>query len=369
MSCEFIESAEDLSVHPKSQVELDYKENYNFIIGDLHANCMKFIYILIRYGVMKLQNPTVAYEVLTNITNKSADSITAKDLARFRSILLIAEYQSNVSLTIIGDDLADRCQNDIFILLIYQALHMRDVPYTIILSNHNELFIRSIKSGVYIEELVEKGVRSDGTPYIINFQKSLENLWKLIDRQIISLDDVQEIIEEIYLPYVKIIGYQQLQEHQLILFTHAPVGLKEIEKACDAFAIEYNDHTTKDLSCSIDLLNLKYQETHSLTRQQSKGIHPLLYRRSLKNDFNLTPTNNPSLHIHLFHGHVGEEPDWGEQTSYSDFEYLYNLDSNLGKGTEMNKGILKIAALHIPPQLENQEDIESEEETSHHPRP
>lgn len=116
--------------HPHSHVS----------IGDIHGNALKLIYTLIEEGVLHL-SPN-QYGALRDIYYKSTDKLTSEDLAKFRQIITEARINKKRAITLIGDELADRGQNDYFTLLVLKKLHNENTDINIMLSNHSVEFIR-----------------------------------------------------------------------------------------------------------------------------------------------------------------------------------------------------------------------------------
>ena len=362
MPCEIWNSQEDLIIYPKQIDTTDLLHGTTLVIGDLHGNVIKFIYILIRYGLVRLDRGQADYDELLSICRISADTLAESDIERFFEILCAADYVNVLSLIILGDDLADRMYNDLLMLLLYSLLLDHCIHYQIILSNHGELGLRSIRAGYCIQEMVISGLNRNGTPYRISLQASLDYLWTLIDRQVVSLSTVRDLMDRVYKPFVCLIGYHPIQEGELILYTHAPVGILQMKEVMRAWHVRYDESSMAGMGRAIDQLNSKYRASIQLNvpalgpldlsaELRIKALTPLLWQRELPEDFTLT-LQDETWSLSLMHGHMGATPDWKGTDERPDFYKLYNLDTNLGKSLDSFQGLLLIGIISCSPLVE-----------------
>jgi hypothetical protein len=128
--------------------------NYHYThvsVGDLHGNALKLIYTLIEEGVLELseeeqESSAHIYIKLRDIYNKPINELRVDDLAKFQDIINKAKVNKNKAVTLIGDELADRGNNDYFTLLVLQKLKEEQVNIEIMLSNHSVEFIRDYEN-------------------------------------------------------------------------------------------------------------------------------------------------------------------------------------------------------------------------------
>lgn len=73
---------------------------------------------------------------------KLSDEQAPNNIADFQQIITDARVNKNRPITLIGDELADRGNNDYFTLLVLKKLHNSSVNLDVILSNHSAEFIR-----------------------------------------------------------------------------------------------------------------------------------------------------------------------------------------------------------------------------------
>jgi hypothetical protein len=298
-------------------------------IGDLHGNAMKGIYFLIRYGVLTLEKSDDYTELLA-IYNKQTNKLTRQDLMRFGEILDRATIKKPKLITFIGDELADRGNNDWFTLLLMKKLHDSGVPYHIQLSNHSSVALQS-----FITQSPLPGIIGTTEK---NQQQSLDNMWSLVSQKVISGEEIIDLANQVYKPQLRMIGYTKTTDNQITLYTHAPVGLETIQALATKLGVTYNDSTVNDLIKCIDEINEKsltkitnstFKQLHDVTRQMSclDPFYRLFWARKLEKTFTLKPYKG-SFNIQLVHGHVGPEENLNKE--------LVNLDSHWGMFSEQD---------------------------------
>ena len=296
--------------------------NQALAIGDLHGNAMKGIYFLILYGVMTLKEPK-DYNSLWSIYNTKTDELQSEQLTQFQTILTNASVKLPKLITFIGDELADRGNNDWFTLLLMQTLHEKNVPYQIQLSNHSSVALQSFSTNSPLPGII--GTKDQ------NQQCSLDNMWALVKRGLITQDQVQSLANKFYKPHLRMIGYTQTTTTHITLYTHAPVGLETVRDLSKKFKIKYDDSTIDRLIVCINEINEKasqsimsddFQKYHNVSNAEPNDpLNRLFWSRALQSNFTLTPTNR-SFSVECVHGHIGP----GKQLSAN----LWNTDSHWG---------------------------------------
>jgi hypothetical protein len=314
MHGELICTEENLAEHPKT-VQLDPTDEA-LAIGDLHGNAMKAIYFLICYGVMTLEDPA-DYATLWRLYNTSTEQLTRNHLNQFKLILDNASIKSPKLLTLIGDELADRGNNDCFTLLVMKKLHDSKVPYQTLLSNHGCLALESFskQSAIIPIRLGRYQPTSTGSPIVVNQQISLDNLWKLVNQQEITIDEMTALYKD-HQSHIRLIGYTKTIDGNLTLYTHAPVGLETVAGIAKQFKVKYDDSTVDTLIACIDEINAKavkaIQENtfHSYwdfvtqnRKDEQRSLFNLMWNR-VTLDFRLKPKGQ--FNVEVVHGHIGE---------------------------------------------------------------
>lgn len=260
---------------PPTVIPFDAK-NRHVGIGDLHGNALKLIYILIEQGFLEGISEE-NYKTLKDIYYRNYDSVQdegqrdsqiKRDLDNFRSIIESSIVNTKRSLTLIGDELADRGRNDYFTLLVIKKLHESHLDCDIILSNHSIEFFR----------ITAKLMPSLALPYI----KSIEGLRYLISRAIINKAEVAKLIAAHYIPLIKAIGYTLSPRiEELTLYTHAPVGLEIVQPLAKWLGTPFSDKNLGLFLNSIDFINDKMKR---LMYRASKLVETLNYERQFIRD-------------------------------------------------------------------------------------
>ncbi|MCP4102549.1 MAG: hypothetical protein GY750_14185 [Lentisphaerae bacterium] len=302
-------------------------------IGDLHSCAIKLVYFLIKYKLIQCSNKGYTAIYSAYISN---------DVDKFCK-LLISETKvgvmSNPPLIImIGDTLGDRGQDDMMILKTYELLHIYNLNYLILFSNHDMEFVMNYKKGQ-----INKGKLL--VPFSLDkyeiFAKSLVSLHKSISIGKVSTNDLDILLNTVYFPHLTLIYQHQMtydyNKKGLIIFTHAPNEIQFIEKCHRALCpqtlqqqiptkIESLDkliNMIKEINSSFNIdsfvkLNENYKPQH-INQYAKYPLLKFLWNREFKQE-------HPIQYKHIItfvHGHVGElkmaQP------------YLHNLDSNFGK--------------------------------------
>lgn len=283
-------------------------------MGDLHGNTMKLLYILIEEGVMKM--PPEDYRSLFQIYSKPMGTLTGFDLSNFEKIVQRAEIIPGKNITLVGDELADRGNNDFFTLSVFKKMSASELNFDILVSNHSLEFLR----------FYEYKAASPFTNRILPIT-SLDGLIKTINDGCIAKPSIDDMVLEHYLPRLKAISYTISPEtHDVTLFTHAPIGLETIEQLAIRYDIVYQDRTRDDLINTIDKINAAfltelrdgrfvekfYGQMDGLRDAHSKlpfsyPIDSPFYRLVWTRELDKHTKTNPSgdYQVRFVHGHVG----------------------------------------------------------------
>lgn len=327
----------DLNVYPKP-LEVD-KGHKHITLGDLHGNAMKLIYTLIEEGVLELDQQN--YKILNYFYNSDPEDLTREDLDRFKSILDSAKINKDKSITLIGDELADRGNNDWFMLLIIKRLHVAEVDLDILISNHGVDFFEEIEG-------MQPSLKRD-------FSRSYQNMVLLMELGLISEEEVEDIVNEHYIPIIKAINYSISDIGDLTIYSHAPIGLETVEALALKLGIDYDDKNQASLMRTIDYINreinklfitnklasfFKDEETNAISDAAFKENSPislkyplfrLIWNRGLGSELRMK-SKNGLFEINDVHGHVGMMPITTEDGIPSSKHQ--NLDNNFGKSPE-----------------------------------
>lgn len=291
-------------------------------IGDLHANAMLLIYVLVRHGIVRNMQEA-QYQQLVAIYQKSVYDLCSEDLEAFNTVVENFEIYSGMGLRLLGDELADRGSNDYFILKILDVLHKNKLAFEILISNHGIGFWMAYES----EEALESKVVQSG------YSASIDNLNVLIQKKLVKREEIDNMVRSMYAPALKVMTYTLSENESVIsLYSHAGIGLlKHVKPLAELFGVSYQDKTLKDVSNTIDEINKKFQlrvENKTLTNLywsqyfEQGSFYDILWNRSYQ------AIDRPVVHngyrINYVHGHDDEDPIESEK-------FIFNLNGCLGK--------------------------------------
>ncbi len=299
-------------------------------IGDLHGNAIKLLYFLIKQSIVK-NIDSIDYNKLINIYKKPVAKLEKQDLNLFKNILkkIKCTKNQNSIVRLIGDELADRGNNDYFTLKILQKLHERGVGLEILLSNHSAEFIKAyeIQQLNSHNKFVSQNLDS-------RFITSMINLQILMDKKLIDKKEVFSIYQTVYKPNLKLISYTLHSKNKaIVLYTHAPAGLEAVKLIASELDIDYKDGKLAELTQTIDKINNEFQEKYV----QENNIRDLLeienpvYSFIWNREYKILerPEQKSGYKLSFVHGHDSREPSQ---------KNIYSLDTDLGKCVSCNKG-------------------------------
>lgn len=315
-------------------------------IGDLHANSMLFLYFLVEKGIVKTSD--VDYQRLKNIYLKHPSSapdresseqpLSAEDIIEFNQIIDGLDTGVKPFVRLIGDEICDRGQNDYFIFKMLKKLKQSGIPYEILLSNHSIEFL------IAYEYLIGNDVANLGAPNI-NFSgqaKSLNNMRMLIQEGLITREEIDELVKDVYKPALKLLSYS-ISGNDITLYSHAGIDLKTIRYMALKFreyGVVYQDGTIEELARTIDAINevfaehvrlgIVHQLPVNLTVRPNAKDDPITF--ALWNrDYSELKRNKKHKGYNVFyvHGHDSQE---------ATHENITNLDGVLAKGIAAHIG-------------------------------
>lgn len=325
--------------------------NRHVTIGDLHGNALKLIYTLAEEGILQIRPSD--YKTLRRIYNTPPDELNRKKLNKFINILERTEINPEKTITLIGDEVADRGQNDYFTLLVLKRLKKGNVKFNICLSNHSIEFIRDYESAKFTgESALSK-----------HYVRSLQNMVQLIHSNIIDETELRNLIRDVYIPSLQAIGYSISRDLELSIYTHAPVGLETIASICDFFKknevadIEYDDTNPFTLARTINEINATVQKLHVFGKSGEKiaslvdshigrsvatpvpltmPFFRLVWNRLVGQELITTPIG--AFKLNFVHGHVGDAPISEDLLEIASIIKTHtNIDNNFGKSEQLEK--------------------------------
>lgn len=321
----------DLREYPK--VNLDRPSEVT--LGDLHGNALKFIHALIAEGVLVVD--PAHYKRLVHIYKTKR--VNEYHISWLREILGKAQVNPDIKcLRLIGDELYDRGRDDILTLYafhyIFSKLKKNGANIEILLSNHGAEFIKAhiLKDKKTLSKsFADKSLKRS----YIRFRKTLDYLINRVDKKF--GDEIEQILQQDYLPHIKLISYKVIDSNQICLFTHAPVGLETIQMLAKLYGVAYRDDTVADLCKTIDAINQLFRIT-DLYHDHAE-IKRLIWTRGLKDKLRVLPQEHRGYKIYLAHGHEG--PTSTKDPFASHQENMFNLD-----GSDLGKSDVDLIGLH-----------------------
>lgn len=305
--------------------------------GDLHGNAIKLLYLLVRFGILKITPQN--YMKLVSAYQKGAEA-KLSDIQYFKLILFRAEIPNDLKITIrlIGDILSDRGKNDFFTLLILEKLFKNKVSFEILFSNHDAVFLKKYADNfpIFFDE------------DLIYPDESYQNMLALISKGLIRKEAVFRLIESVFLPSLKLISYtKDLEKRIIYLFSHAPVGLEIVRELARHYRVPFRVDTLEALCSTIDAINVEFSAGISLGAPflidlhrkiyRGKGSHYKLIWSRRKSDYSpLLPASlgkgSEQYELFFIHGHDGPAPNANPRQ--------INLDNHLGKNPLQGGGLL-----------------------------
>lgn len=300
--------------------------NISITIGDLHGNAIKLIFLLVKHGIATNMT-TEDYSSLVEIYKTDVDNLTKNDLDKFNQIVQLMNINNKATIRLIGDELGDRGLGDHYTLMVLNKLHQAKTPLEIMYSNHGGTFIDySEMDSKELENIDFEEDFSLGDPQQM---ESLINMHKLISKGLLSREEIMDIADKAYKPTLKALSYGFNEDgKEISIYSHAPIGMNNIEELAKQFKCEYKATTAIELAETIDAINEKFQEAVKDRRVRQISSEPSeLYNLawntltgSLDRPEKLTAEGDM---IKFVHGHC---------TGISK-DHIVSLDNDLGKKT------------------------------------
>lgn len=327
------------------------KPNYFSTVGDMHGNTMKLIWVLLYLGIIRLPHHQEQYEQLWELyhTPYKAQSFTLFEA--FLDILKTASFhpEHTKGLILIGDLLADRGQNDLFTIKVFEQLKTHQVPCEILLSNHDVNTIMLAERPKNATQIIALSPE---------FNRSLCSFTLLFQDNSSLCDPIFECMDASYTAHVlalKLVCHQNIN----FLFSHAVFDIVIYANIMKILEIPFKMHSLESFKTSIDRLNTIL---HQMLSEHKYNLLRPLFHNFIWNRNLSSPTQSflKTHNLHLIHGHVGESEDHRSIRVIKeqlDSEYNTNLDNNLGRPVMapiQNVGKLKLFH-HLPAEEEKAE--------------
>lgn len=318
----------DINVYPANEIAEGKGDQLS--LGDMHANALKLLYILKLYGFFKMSKRD--YDSFVRVYYKRNEHITREHLDKFNQTLKGIAVEERGKILFIGDLLGDRGSNDYFVLTVLDRLVQGKVVFEIVLSNHDFEFIMAYET------------RKDFLPSCMPagpFTNSLLALNDLVNKNIISREEIDNLINTVYKPRLKLLSYALDPTHYAItLYSHAPIGINDIPALARKLGVDYQDQTPLKLAETIENINAVFTQeyvnknrVHELMSNafmgkikrhsecdEEKPLEHLMYNRKYK--YLSREEVYRGYKIYYVHGHDSKGKTAGN---------VYNLENNFGK--------------------------------------
>ena len=256
----------DLRIYPEEVIEI----NERVVLGDMHGNALKLLFLLIKFNIVKLEKvdylqfhgiylkehpkPSFSSVVLhdrgitegahipgTGLHACVPDTtlhapLTPEDFQFCKNMINRIKVNKSAALCLIGDLLADRGKNDILTLLIIMKLSLEGIDLEIIFSNHDLIFIHKMESAMAMRH-------ADSLLIPLAYQGVLPAQRASLDACIetIALGFItQAEVFTLYSYYKKHLILLNVYEQPagLTLVSHAPIGLNNITEIANLFSLD-----------------------------------------------------------------------------------------------------------------------------------
>ncbi len=299
------------------------------VVGDLHANAVLLLFTLLKQGIV-FNITGQQYHEFVHLAEKGGDLLSAEDLQQFYKIVDYLEIRNDIGILLLGDEVADRAKNpDLFIVELVIKLKKNAIDIIILLSNH----------GIELLDRSENGLPYSDTRLPAQYANSAHQLQKLMDRGLLSRVEFDRRLDQFYKPCLKVIAYFYGKEKEFFLFSHAPIGLQQVDNMAKEFDCVFNGYGISKLRKEIDCINDKFQK-HLKNRQahllydygnlghSSGAIDDAIWNRD-RNKLN-RPETLDGYKLRFVHGHDSSDKD-------KDPFHVINLDGYLGKAPNLNE--------------------------------
>lgn len=238
-------------------------------LGDLHGNAVKLLNFLCRMNMIEISEED--YKKFVKDYNENI--ITPLSLPHLKMLLSRITVKTTVNLRLIGDELADRGQNDFFTLWLLEHLINQGMNVEIIFSNHASVFIKHIEAAINQSKRMLFGINDDKFRTVFNKQQvrkkgeqfqSLQNLKETLKWGFISVSDLLSLYDT-YKPRVKVFSYDRSPEGELLIYSHAPMSKDRMldlarDLEIDNLPVSADKLDDDGLIWLIDAINARFQQ-------------------------------------------------------------------------------------------------------------
>lgn len=298
----------DIYKQPSNTKIYQTSKDEQLTMGDLHANAIKLLFFLYKHNIIEFndtKDEKSSYDTLVEIYNKlptdnpeqlkilftysinettgelkilppqkeafefiwkkfkagQISVLNKQDLDKFSDILTNKITIKNIPnlIRLMGDETADRGACDLFVLYLLLMMHIKQIPYEILLSNHSLEFILAY------EKLAHPLASKLGFEHMVHFTAaSMLALQILLDTKLVTKETLFYLLDTVYKPYLKLLSYSLSEDGTHIsIFSHAAIGLGQqniIKALALKLGVTYDDTTAIHLAETIDRINDQFQQ-------------------------------------------------------------------------------------------------------------
>lgn len=403
-------------------------------IGDLHANAIKLLHFLVQENIFEMDEDD--YEELSTTYQEIAYfsslleqlrllSMTVKQLEMKTELSEVEQDQLNKTRTkvtmiqdainqnyspdqldefirtfdeylngikvcktevmprirLIGDELGDRGACDYFVIAIFQKLFKEQIPFTVLLSNHNMSFFEKFFANTQIDSLApEYRTSLQSMQYLMQTKLPTQNANNNnnVEKTILSEAAIKKQLHQVYFPNLKLIDADVVGD-TIIIYGHSRPDLNLVRAYAHKFGVDYKDKTTSELKNTIELINQEFQRSFV----QNEDIHHsyqtdyLLQTNVYNIDKEIDPVafgiwNRNDKLVDCVSQHNGYHIIWvhGHDADMQPLPNVVNLDDLVGKvqsddGIERKQTILTTTLPTLSATLSRSPEIKSKDDNIH----
>lgn len=329
------------------------KKGSALTIGDLHANALKLLYVLVRHGWLQISQANyhafimIYYEAYLQKGNMRSDHAKKRIealLQRFDQLLeetVVLESARGSLFRLLGDDLCDRGACDYFVLKWLHKIYQEGIALEILLSNHNVEFLTCYEK--------KRSFHHHGLAATQGHSADTLEWW--IEQEVITLKEISDLVENFYKKCLKSVAYSLEPGREIALYSHAGIGLNTIRDLACFLRIPYEGNYREALVNTLDAINTRVTRDY-LKKNKGHVLFPV-DRALQEGPFQIDSRRYPFVYlvwnrsyhsldrpqdILFVHGH-----DPGEENAPN----VYNLDNRLGKSQDLFHA--QYTALYTPP--------------------
>lgn len=320
------------------------EEGNQITLGDLHGNALKLLHSLVKHAVVECSE--AQYYRFVEIYSKKTSTLTDRDLSEIKKICDDLSIKNKVKICLIGDEMADRGQNDYFTLLLLNKLKNESISIDILLSNHGFSFIECLET--------DSPFRSDQLWGDRRFGRSMHQLQDLIDDNKLEEEAIKALARYCYLPNLKLLSYTIASSKEITYYSHAKIDEEVILNLARIMEVPFYTNTVFQFAETIDAINESFKKKYVQT--QLVYTLPQSFEQVCKNDpitflmwnrdYDILRNNAHSFTINEVHGHDSN----GTIT-----DSVYCLNNTLGKDLSAHTGEYSVLVSSLKFQSKNPE--------------